>query len=122
MNLKSAVVALKSAEYFLKKYTPRLTEKRLEKMSLPKIELYEDLTGAKWSGFCPVASYIEDLYFEAIDLYGDDNISIGIPEVYDIKALSELTNRFFDVEDRLCALAHSVSVVSHNKFIDAYHR
>ena len=122
MNLKSAVAALKSAEYFLKKYTPRLTEKRLEKMSLSKLELYEDLTGAKWSGFCPIASYIENLYFEAIDLYGDDNISIGIPQAYDIKALSELASRFSDVEDQLCALAHSVSVVSNNKFIDSYNQ
>jgi len=121
VNLKSAVVALKSAEDFLKKYTPRLTERRLKKMSLSKLELYEDLTGAKWSGFYPVASYIEDLYFEAIDLYGDDNISIGIPEVYDIKALHELSNRFSDVEDRLCNLMHSVSVACNNKFIDTYH-
>ena len=126
MNLKSAVAALKSAEYFLKKYAPRLTEKRLEKMSLSKLELYEDLTSSKWSEFDPVARYIENLLYDAIDLYDtiylytDGNISAGIPLVYDINALYELSSRFSDVNGRLCALAHSVFVACNNKFIDTY--
>ncbi|MBQ6605696.1 hypothetical protein IJH66_01785 [Candidatus Saccharibacteria bacterium] len=119
MDLKSAVIALQSAECFLNRYSPRLTEDCLKKMSLSKLELYEELTRIKSNDFHPAADYIENLCFSAIDLYNDENLPISIPQIYDTEALQGLFQRFSDVDSRLFNLAHSVFLASHEKFIAA---